>query len=45
MVVVVTAANLAEREGAKLLLAKSQTHYPRLFKFLADAGYDGASMI
>ena len=30
-VVVVTAANIAEREGAKLIFAKSQTHYPRLF--------------
>jgi putative transposase len=41
MVVVVTAANIAEREGAKLVLAKSQSHYPRLFKILADAGDDG----
>ncbi len=40
LVVVVTAANIAEREGAKLVLAKSQSHYPRLFKILADAGYD-----
>ena len=45
MVVVVTAANMAEREGAKLILAKSQTHYPRLFKILADAGYDGAPLL
>jgi transposase len=45
MVVVVTAANIAEREGAKLVLAKSQSHYPRLFKILADAGYDGAPML
>jgi transposase len=45
MVVVVRAANLAEREGAKLILAKSQTNYPRLFKVLADAGYDGAPLL
>jgi transposase len=45
MVLVVTAANLAEREGAKLILAKSQTHYPRLFKILADAGYDGVPFL
>jgi transposase len=45
MVVVVTAANIAEREGAKLVLAKSQSYYPRLFKILADAGYDGALML
>ena len=45
MVVVVTAANLGERDGAKLVLAKLQQYYPRLFKILADAGYDGAPMI
>jgi transposase len=45
MVVVVTAANMAEREGAKLVLAKSHSHYPRLFKILADAGDDGAPML
>ena len=45
MVVVVTAANMAEREGAKSILVKSQTHYPRLFKILADARYDGAPLL
>jgi putative transposase len=45
MVVVVIAANLAEREGAKLILAKSQTHDPRLFKILADAGDDSAPLL
>ena len=34
MVVVVTAANIAEREGAKLVLAKSQSHYLDCLRFL-----------
>ena len=33
MVVVVTAANIAEREGAKLVLAKSQSHYLHCLRF------------
>lgn len=45
MVVVVTAANMGERDGAKLVLAKLQQYYPRLFKILADAGYDGDPML
>ena len=34
MVVVVTAANIAEREGAKLVLAKSQSYYLDCLRFL-----------
>ena len=39
--VFVTAADLGEREGAKLLLCDAVPLFPRLSKIWADSGYDG----
>lgn len=41
MGVVVHAANIGEREGAKLLLDKVKGKHPRLTKVLVDQGYTG----
>jgi putative transposase len=41
MGIVVHAANIGEREGAKLLLNKVRGKYPRLKKVLVDQGYTG----
>src|SRR5262249_7122900 len=37
--VVVHAANLQDRDGAKLVLAKARGHFPRLQRIWADGGY------
>ncbi len=39
--VVVSAANISEKAGAKLLLEKIEGQFPRLQKIFADGGYDG----
>jgi putative transposase len=39
--VVVHAANLQDRDGAKLVLAKARGHFPRLQLIWADGGYAG----
>jgi len=39
--VVVTAANVGEREGAKLLLAEFNWQFPRLELVWADGGFNG----
>ncbi len=47
MVVVVTAANLPEREGAKLILAighQRKTQFSRLVKIWVDGGYRGEGL-
>jgi putative transposase len=44
--IVVHAANIPERAGAKMLLAKAaQRGLPRLEKILADDGYSGQPMV
>lgn len=43
--VVVSAANMSQKAGAKLLLEKSEGQFPRLEKIFADGGYDGKSFI
>jgi len=43
--VVVSAANLSEKAGAKLLLNKIASQFPRLKKIFADGGYDGKDFI
>ena len=43
--VVVSAANVSEKAGAKLLLAKIKGQFPRLQKIFADGGYDGKDFI
>ena len=44
--IVVHAANIQEREGAKLVLHKAATKVlPRLQKVLADDGYSGQPMV
>ncbi len=43
--VVVSAANMSEKAGAKLLLEKSEGQFPRLEKIFADGGYDGKDFI
>lgn len=43
--VVVSAANVAERTGAILLLEKIKDKLPRLSKIFSDGGYDGADFI
>ena len=40
--IVVTAASIGDREGAKRLLEQSQAELPRLEHLWVDAGYDGA---
>ena len=40
-VIVVTAANLQDRDGLKLLCLKMKGLLPRLYAILADAGYQG----
>ena len=42
LAVFVTAADLDEREGAKMLLAAIAKAFPRLSKIWADSGYTGA---
>ncbi|MDR3233669.1 MAG: transposase, partial [Planctomycetaceae bacterium] len=43
--VVVHAANIQERDGAKLVLQKaSRQSWPRLTKILSDDGYSGQAM-
>jgi putative transposase len=39
--VLVHGANIPDREGAKLLLAQAQPHFPRLHLIWADGGYAG----
>lgn len=39
--VVVSAANVSEQAGAKLLLEKIEGQFPRLQKIFADGGYEG----
>jgi putative transposase len=41
MAVVVHAASLQDRDGAKLVLAKLKQRFPRLSLIWADAGYGG----
>jgi putative transposase len=43
--VVVSAANVSEKAGAKLLLEKIEGQFPRLQKIFADGGYDGKDFI
>jgi len=43
--VVVSAANLSEKAGAKLLLEKIEAQFPRLQKIFADGGYEGKNFI
>ena len=43
--VVVSAANVSEKAGAKLLLEKTKGQFPRLQKIFADGGYDGKDFI
>jgi putative transposase len=43
--VVVSAANVSEKAGAKLLLEKIKGQFPRLQKIFADGGYDGKDFI
>jgi putative transposase len=42
--IVVHAANIQEREGAKMLLAKASEKVPCLIKVLGDDGYSGKPM-
>jgi len=39
--VIVTAANLAEKTGAKAILKSINEKFPRLVKIFSDGGYDG----
>jgi putative transposase len=41
LVVVVHAANIQDRDGAKLVLAKAKEYFPRLKLIWADGGYAG----
>jgi putative transposase len=41
MAVVVTAANVQDRDGLKLLCHVMKGGFPRLYAILADAGYQG----
>lgn len=41
LMVVVHAANIQDRDGAKLVLAKVKGHFPRLQLIWADGGYAG----
>ncbi|VEP17447.1 transposase (fragment) [Hyella patelloides LEGE 07179] len=41
LVVMVTAANIAEKKGATQLLEKIKAKFPRLEKIFADGGYQG----
>jgi putative transposase len=41
LAVVVHAASIQDRDGAKLLLAKAKGHFPRLKLIWADGGYAG----
>lgn len=43
--VVVSAANMSEKTGAKLLLEKSKGRFPGQKKIFADGGYDGKDFI
>ncbi len=43
--VVVSAANVSEKAGAKLLLKKIEGQFPRIQKIFADGGYDGKDFI
>lgn len=43
--VVVSAANVSEKAGAKLLLEKIEGQFPRLQKIFADGGYDGKDFV
>lgn len=43
--VVVSAANVSEKAGAKLLLEKIEGQFPRLQKIFADGGYEGKDFI
>ncbi len=43
--VVVGAANVSEKAGAKLLLEKIEAQFPRLQKIFADGGYEGKNFI
>ena len=43
--VVVSAANVSEKAGAKLLLKKIAGQFPRLQKIFADGGYEGKDFI
>jgi len=43
--VVVSAANVSEKAGAKLLLEKIEAQFPRLQKIFADGGYEGKNFI
>lgn len=43
--VAVSAANVAERNGARSLLEKIKDKFPRLSKIFSDSGYEGADFI
>ena len=43
--VIVSAANMSEKAGARLLLEKIEGQFPRLQKIFADGGYDGKDFI
>lgn len=43
--VIVSAANVSQRAGAQMLLAKSEGQFPRLQKIFADGGDDGKDFI
>ena len=45
LALVVTAANVGERAGAKLVLAKLGNRFGRLTKILADQGFDGSDFL
>lgn len=45
LAVVVHAANVQDRDGAKLVLAKLAGRFPRLWLLWADGGYAGALLV
>ena len=45
MVLVITTANIGEREGAKLAFAELRGKFPRLSKILADQGFSGVEFL
>lgn len=45
LAVVVHAANVQDRDGARLVLAKLTGRFPRLWLLWADAGYAGALLV
>jgi putative transposase len=44
LMVIVTAANVSDRAGARQVLSAAQPHLPRLRRIWADGGYTGAAL-